>query len=1774
MTSKGACILMLFLLMGASWTGAMKPTPFHEPDASVLEHAAFQGFTVSNETAPWNTSTAWGAARPAGFSYMDTVDYSDVGVVINNLSEASRTIGWAFVAARNIPLERVFLFNESGTPTGETINRNQFNTYFAEPFLEMLQNRTSASGINFLVTTKGVPLRVSGGNDKASFDQEFALLGGSYNSSIGNNGWFNHGYGPLAGQAMEPFSRSKYGFFLVTRLTGYTVDTALELIERANQSLGARGDFVLDVATNRNGSGYKFWNDALYDANTTLNGTMGLPVVLDEETLFLTGLDDVMGYASWGSNDGNWNANRLPNAGFDTANTGWSSGARYWNATAPSVSGGDTATWLHQGEVKRNGNFAMGLELSTTCDQDAGGNLNGVYAEYFDNNGVSITNSPMPDLTERTPDHVRIEADVNRGSSNSAYPGLDDRFKQHWGARFTGFIDVPTAGNWSFFLNSDDGSELWINGVSLVENHGMHGMRERSGWVNLTAGLHDFRIEFYQGGGPHGLIFSWSGPNTTKAPVPASAFVVAGGHLPQPDRMMHEWTFEDGTGASAADTAGTADLTMSSGMGNSNWATCVDGGCLSFDGSDDVVSAEVDDWTGPFTVSQWVKANTSNQTSYASTFAVDNNAGSNGSFQHMVSSGTWRFHTNQSHTFGAVEAQRWTHLASTHENGTLKLYVDGVLVNNVSLPPNQTLTVDRIKLGVNRAGSAFYHGFIDNVRVWNTTLTPHDIGVLRREIVDNCSSFSGHGNDVAELSSVYDFSTADQNLTDHAWILYAHGQRTGDVFGSFSLRIQSLDAAGNVLNTNASGEEAFGPSWTAETVRFRPDANAVAFRVSILLDIVPTSTDGTLFLDTLSLRPIRPHMSWVNGSIGDTAVSTGGRSFNWGTGYGQSLVADLLEDGISGVKGYVYEPYLTAVGRPDVLLPTYASGYNLAESHAAANLLSGWMGVVVGDPKMSAYADIYHDVALLDVHVPQPVHLGVPTTVHVLLENRGMSAANGNLRLETLVGSQTLNTTNLSLPAGDALGSRTVVNLTVVLPSSGLLDLRLRYTNSTPERAFSNNLLTFQTSVNEPPSVDTVLCRANSITRGTYTICSVEAEDDGNVTNVTLAWQIINGTLENLTEEWNLLPLGQINERTWESALVIPANASLGTLVIRAVVEDDLGLIVQSNPTASSAIVDSPARWFGPHVSDVDDPSWTGTTTLAPQPTTPVPRHLSQRVRACVQDEDRRPGDAWPVFLPNRGNVTNITESTSVSTNAVCYETTWLLGAGSSLDAARMEVRTLQGSLLLQRTFAVLDVAPTLTLHAEHLNGERLDRLVNNGEEHLVVTVSDIDDPRPTFVGDAYVQWPGGTPSQTPVDIAANASTVRWRMEQIPGGLEAGEVSVRVTGRGPNGAVTEVDMSLPFLLTPPEVDAARACDGNGVLESMTFGDVGTLAVAIVSDRPVDRVTAQLVQDGWAVVAPEAEAPVWDEGAAPLGCEMPTSLNGSEVDWHLFRLRLDPSFLDGEGAVLVNVRDVDGLSRSFTLDLMFQHAPTLLEPLNISEAIPETDLHMTLGVSDEDGLSNVICSLAVMDSNGTQLMQSSQAAGEATQFSTLMGWMYPLPRTLANQTLAVNVTCVDELMQTVTQSSQVTVGPAGPCTSCNTTTATDAAETDGAKSGPGMQPTLVLGVAALIATVALIGARFARNRHGVREEKSDAWAASSSVDFDTLFDAPTMVQDNVISEQRASSPRPEIIPQGWTGQQFLAWLDGPMPEGWAMEQWKGYIETHRDQVQHWLTEQER
>src|SRR5690606_9622500 len=112
------------------------------------------------------------------------------------------------------------------------------------------------------------------------------------------------------------------------------------------------------------------------------------------------------------------------------------------------------------------------------------------------------------------------------------------------------------------------------------------------------------------------------------------------------------------------------------------------------------------------------------------------------------------------------------------------------------------------------------------------------------------------------------------------------------------------------------------------------------------------------------------------GALAETFVSTSARSLQPGTGYGQSLIADWLAEGVVGAKGYVFEPFTIALALPHVYMDRYTDesqgmAYNMAESFAMASRTLSWMEVVLGDPKTS----------ILPVISPAPPPSVVDTTV-------------------------------------------------------------------------------------------------------------------------------------------------------------------------------------------------------------------------------------------------------------------------------------------------------------------------------------------------------------------------------------------------------------------------------------------------------------------------------------------------------------------------------------------------------------------------------------------------------------------------------------------------------------------------------------------------------------------------------------------------------------------------------------------------------------------------
>lgn len=91
------------------------------------------------------------------------------------------------------------------------------------------------------------------------------------------------------------------------------------------------------------------------------------------------------------------------------------------------------------------------------------------------------------------------------------------------------------------------------------------------------------------------------------------------------------------------------------------------------------------------------------------------------------------------------------------------------------------------------------------------------------------------------------------------------------------------------------------------------------------------------------------------GAIGETFVSTSARRLDREGGGNQSLIGDLIEAGITGIKGYVSEPFTDALANVEILFDRYTRGFNLAESFYMASRVIMWKDIVIGDPLCNPY---------------------------------------------------------------------------------------------------------------------------------------------------------------------------------------------------------------------------------------------------------------------------------------------------------------------------------------------------------------------------------------------------------------------------------------------------------------------------------------------------------------------------------------------------------------------------------------------------------------------------------------------------------------------------------------------------------------------------------------------------------------------------------------------------------------------------------------------------
>ncbi|NOT62594.1 MAG: DUF1929 domain-containing protein, partial [Acidobacteria bacterium] len=133
----------------------------------------------------------------------------------------------------------------------------------------------------------------------------------------------------------------------------------------------------------------------------------------------------------------------------------------------------------------------------------------GVRYEYYE--GLWAT---LPNFSALTPMKTGTVASFNLTPRNR-----DNQFA----FRFVGKLNIATAGSYTFFTSSDDGSQLFINNALVVNNDGVHGVLEAQGSVSLNAGEHDIAVTFFEQSGGETLTVSYQGPGLAKQTIPTTA---------------------------------------------------------------------------------------------------------------------------------------------------------------------------------------------------------------------------------------------------------------------------------------------------------------------------------------------------------------------------------------------------------------------------------------------------------------------------------------------------------------------------------------------------------------------------------------------------------------------------------------------------------------------------------------------------------------------------------------------------------------------------------------------------------------------------------------------------------------------------------------------------------------------------------------------------------------------------------------------------------------------------------------------------------------------------------------------------------------------------------------------------------------------------------------------------------------------------------------------------------------------------------------------------
>lgn len=232
--------------------------------------------------------------------FAQNIKYNDVAVIVNLNSTASITIGDYFKDARNIPDQNMI---EIQCSTDEVIDSTELVSIVTQVSDYLINNKMKDS-INYIVTTKGIPITYSGpGCDLmhpyycSAVDSELTLIINNAEdigtTSMVVNPYYNKN---------QIFSQQEQQIYLVTRLDGYNIEDVKNLIDRSaahTKVNKANTQFIFDIFQVTDTNAANLYNKVLKIGDEFVTSKGWNSYYSADPEILIINETDVLGYYSY-----------------------------------------------------------------------------------------------------------------------------------------------------------------------------------------------------------------------------------------------------------------------------------------------------------------------------------------------------------------------------------------------------------------------------------------------------------------------------------------------------------------------------------------------------------------------------------------------------------------------------------------------------------------------------------------------------------------------------------------------------------------------------------------------------------------------------------------------------------------------------------------------------------------------------------------------------------------------------------------------------------------------------------------------------------------------------------------------------------------------------------------------------------------------------------------------------------------------------------------------------------------------------------------------------------------------------------------------------------------------------------------------------------------------------------------------------------------------------------------------------------------------------------